>query len=440
MKFFFVACKQTLWSVDVKESKVTMHPWLSSEGPMRSLGTIFVVLSFVLIPVMSAFADEAIFEDEDGSSRSAKVAECEESHSKMMALLDEGPAKLTSGPFDIAFHTRIQTWGGWVGDDSYLDQGDHMQQYGFRLRRARFGIDGHLFKSVTYALELDVFDQERTGGPLYEAWIDVTPTRFFGIKAGYQRFAFMKTDMMSSSGTALLDRAIGVYAMSPGSAMGVAVTTEPWKDHLWISLGVFNGLQREDSFFKGYEGIGVSLGNKFERLSYVGRFDLEPLERMGSGVPDFQDKWEFKAPRLGFGAGAFYSDGLTAEMYGVSGYVHLKAYGMHLLAETAWDHGNPQAVPTTTSTLSDERDRLIAHGEIGYTVPKMGFGFAIRAEYIDDNMDMDNERDQVVVAAALSHYLYGHYLKTVIEYQKRIELNGIEMDNDSVVVGLQLMF
>jgi len=354
-----------------------------------------------------------------------------------MEMLDKGPARIGNDMFDVSFHTRIQAWGGWVGDDALLSQGDRLQESGFRLRRARFGIDGHLFKTVTYELELDVFDQEKTGGPLYQAFIDWTPSHWFGFAVGMQKFPFVRTEMNSSGNIAHLDRAIGVNAMAPSSSMGVTVHTEPWKDHLTITLGVFNGLQRRASFFQGYEGVGISLGNKFERLSYVGRIDLEPLGRIGAGEVDLKSEKSF---RLALGGGGFYSDGKTAQMYGASGYVQMKAWGFHFLGEAVWDHGKPKATPTTTNTLESEIDRVVAHGTVGYMILREMLGLSARVEYVNDNMDIDDEGDQIIIAATLAHYAFGHHLKTLVEYQKRLELHGASMANDAVIAGVQLAF
>ena len=356
---------------------------------------------------------------------------------KMNEILAGESLRLGNDMFNITPHTRIQAWLGWAADDSLLSQGDHMQESGFRLRRARFGVDGSLFKTITYSLELDVFDQEKSGGPLYQAYVDWTPTRWFGMTVGLHKFPFVKTEMNSSGDIAHLDRAIGVDAMAPGNTLGISLHSELWEKHLTLTLGVFNGLQRKASFFQGYNGIGISEGNKFERLSYVGRIDVEPLDPIGDGEVDLKSEKSF---RLAFGGGGFYSNGKTSEIYGASGYLHMKAWGFHLLGEAIWDHARPQAKPTSLDALTTEVSRVTAHGTVGYMILKELLGLSARVEYINDNMDLDNEGDQVVVAATLAYYAFGHNLKVQLEYQKRIELYGASIANDSVVAGMQFKF
>lgn len=353
-----------------------------------------------------------------------------------MTFLREGPATLEKGSFKMDFHARIQAWGGWVGKDSLLSQGDRMQEYGFRLRRARFGIEGQLVKQLTYKIELDLFDQEKTGGPLYEAWINYEPTHYFGIAAGLTKFPFSKEEMLSSGGLAHLDRSVGSRAMAPASQMGVMIYSEPIKDILKISFGVYNGLQRRASFFEGYEGVGISLGNKFERLSYAGRIEATPLGEMGWDVADLNNS-KFL---IGFGGGAMYSNGKTAEIIGASGYVQMKARGFHLLAEVLWNRSEPQADPTVPTTLASTIDRLTFAGSIGYVIPGVDLGIAVRSEYIDDNMDILDEGDVLITAASLSYYACEHFLKVQVEYQNRYELHGKSISNDAAIAGVQLMF
>lgn len=374
--------------------------------------------------------DEPAEEDDsdEGSGRSTTA--------EFLKFLREGPAKLKKGSFEMDFHARIQAWGGWVGEDSLLSQGDRMQEYGFRLRRARFGIEGQLVKKLNYKLELDLFDQEKSGGPLYEAWINYEPTHFFGLTVGLNKFLYSREEMLSSGGLTHLDRSVASRAMAPGGQMGLMVYSHPVKDKLSIAFGVYNGLQRRASFFEGYEGVGTSLGNKFERLAYVGRIDASPMGDLGGDVADLKNS----RPLVGFGAGAMYSNGKTAEIIGASGYAQLKASGFHLLAEVLWDRSSPQADPSVPTVLASKIDRLTFAGSLGYVIPKVNLGLAVRSEYIDDNMNVKDEGDVLITAATVTYYACEHFLKVLVEYQNRYELHGRSISNDAAIAGVQLMF
>jgi hypothetical protein len=353
------------------------------------------------------------------------------------ATLEKGAATLKAGDFDLTIHGRFQVWGGWVGDDALLSNGDPMQSYGFRLRRARLGFEGHVLPQVTYGLELDLFDQERTGGPLHHASVSWKPCHLAGITAGLQKLPFVYTDLRSSARLASLDRPRGAEAMSPGNTLGLTMFGSPWKDHLTLTLGAFNGPQRRAGFYNGYEGVGVSLGNRFERLALVGRLDLQPLDKLGSGEADLDKLGKL---RLGVGGGAMWNDGRSVSTLGFSGYLHLKGWGAFLLAEGVYDQAEPQAEPTSTNAISARIKRFTANCSAGYMILAQRLGVAVRAELVDDNLDADDEGDEVVLSGTLTWYQLGDYLKAQVEFQHREELHGQSLTNDAAMAGIQLAF
>lgn len=351
-------------------------------------------------------------------------------------VLERGAARIEAGDFHATLHARIQAWGGYVGDDALRSNGDPMQQPGFRLRRARLGVGGGFSDFLSYHLELDVFDQERTGGPLYLAWVKYRPVKYLGFRAGFQKFPFSYGEIRSSARLAHMDRSLGTYAMAPSSTMGLTVEGQPWPGHLYLTAGVFNGLQRKPGFHEGYEGIGVTEGNKFEKLSYVGRLDIEPFGDVG---PDEGDLLGLREVRLAAGGAFFYNDGRSVRILGASGYLHLKAYGAHLLGEVLWDRAEPQKEPTSsTNTVPTKVSRLSAQGSIGYIWKK--WGLAVRGEYLNDNLDIKSEGDEVAIAGTFTYYIVKNFFKAQVEYQHRVELHGRALKNDAVLAGIQCYF
>ncbi|MBM4396096.1 MAG: hypothetical protein FJ087_10435 [Deltaproteobacteria bacterium] len=245
--------------------------------------------------------------------------------------------------------------------------------------------------------------------------------------------------MSSSARLSHLDRAMGVYAMSPVNSLGLVLRSEPWEGHLTISAGIFNGLERGSNFFRGYQPVGVSEGNKFEKMSYVARVDLAPLDPLGKGEPDLE-----KAPsfRLGLGGSFLFNDGRSIRTMGASGYLLAKWHGFHLVGETIWDKSEPRAQPTATGngTIAEDVTRLVAHGSLGYVILRNRLGVAARVEYLDGNSDIDDFDDQLVVAGTLSWYAVGHFLKVQAEYQHRRELHGVQVGNDAAIAGVQAAF
>ncbi len=352
------------------------------------------------------------------------------------ALLDNGAAKFKSGDFEMTLHGRLNVWAGWLGDDSRMSEGDKMDQPGFRLRRARLGVEGQIIQPITYKIEMDLFDKSLSGGPLYQAWVDFTPIQYIGLKVGFMEYPLVRGMDAGSFGLAHLDRAVGTYAMSPTNSLGAVLHSEPWKDHLVLSFGVFNGLERADSFFAGYQPVGISEGNRFEKLSYVGRVDLIPMDKLGEGEADVK---QVKSCRLGLGGGVMYSDGTSVGTLGAAAWLHLKAWGFHLNSDFIWDRSKPKSdagqtqIPATTT-------RMAVQGSVGYVFLKDLLGLAARVEYVNSDTELQNEGDQVIAAATLSYYAIGNWVKVQVEYQHRQELHGLTLHNDHVMAGVQAAF
>lgn len=394
-------------------------------------GVVSALLVALIIPAVAAA--QLVEKDGPGESLESK--------------LEKGIATFEFGEFTLGFHSRVQVWGGWVGEDALLSNGDRMQEYGFRLRRVRFGLNGGFSDRLTYGVQMDIFDKERTGSVLHDAWIDFTPSPYFGVTVGLTKFPFAYTEVRSSSGFAHLDRTMGVLAMSPGHTLGLTMHTEPWPDHVRITAGVYNGLQRKSSFFDGYEGVGVSLGNKFERLSFAARVDIEPMDKLGLEEADLDGA----APRLGFGGGMMYNHGKSIATLGATGHLHLKGYGFHFLGEAIWDWSWPQVIPTTSNTINDEIQRLTATASIGYYFKWLNLGLAFRTEYVNDNYDFPawdetfangykTEGDVMTYAVTLSYYAIRNFVKVQVEYLRRTELEGRALKNDAAIASLQLYF
>ena len=355
----------------------------------------------------------------------------------VLEKLDKGALRVGNDDFEALLHGRIQTWFGYVQDDANLQNGDPMQRSGFRLRRARLGLEGGYKQFVRFSLELDAFDKEKTGGPLYEAYLTIKPMKFFGGTIGFQKYPFSYSAMRSSARLATMDRAMGVYAMSPWSTVGLVLFAEPWVEHIRISAGVFNGLQRAQSFHEGYKEQGSSLGQRFERASFVGRLDIMPFGDIGKDTADLAHS---KSPKLAFGGACFYNDGDTFDVLAASGYAHLKFYGAHFVGEVLWDWSKLQSRPSDPQAIAGptEYKRLTAYAEAGYTY--WNLGLAVRGEYLNDNTDKRTQGDEYAITGTLTYYAIGNYLKAQIEYTHRGEIGGQKLKNDNLLGGVQIAF
>ena len=361
-------------------------------------------------------------------------------------LVKDGIASFETDGFSADFHTRVQVWGGWVDEQALLENGDRMQDPGFRLRRARFGVDGEFLDDFGYRLELDLFDQERTGGPLYEATIDWEPCDYFGMSVGFDKMPVVQSDIQSSARLPHLDRPMGTYLLSPPSSLGMTVHVHPWLDHMTVTLGVYNGLRRLSSnLHEGYEPVGITKGNRLEGLAVAGRLDIVPLNKIGKNLEDLCGCKKF---RMAAGVGGFLNnwgelslnDG-TYQTAGVSAYLHAKIIGFHFFGEYSREWVEPQQQPTTPVPVGEvSSERFVANASLGYVISPINLGLAVRGEFIDAQTDVDDEGDEWLVSGTITYYILGEFLKAQIEYIHREELHGQKIKNDAAIAGLQLFF
>ena len=169
----------------------------------------------------------------------------------------------------------------------------------------------------------------------------------------------------------------------------------------------------------------------------VHRIDFMPLGCVSKGIADPKHSKSFK---IAVGGGGFYNDGSTITTMGYSAYLHAKMMGVHLFAEFAQDKAEPTDTPTTPSTMTAALERRVMNASLGYVFMKNLMGIAVRYELLDDNLDKETQGDEWQLAATLTWYMVGDYLKAQLEYTHREELHGLSLDNDSVLGGVQLLF
>lgn len=343
------------------------------------------------------------------------------------------------GDFSAYLGVRIQAHAAmYTGDDALLSNGDLLERAGFRLRRSRIYVGGQFIEGVTFGLAAELFDQEKSDGPLLDAFVDYTPFPEIGVTIGVTHFPFAKGELISSGMLAHLDRPFVSTALAPGRQMGLILHSQLWDERITLYAGVFNGLQRSEFLHQGYEGVGISLGNRFEGAAYVGRVEFEPLGKLGDDVADVTHSKDFL---LGLGGGFFFNDGSSVETMGWSAYLQAKWMGLHLLAEYIGDTAEPTAEPASPDgTLRAKTERMGVYGELGYVILPELLGLSVRCEWLDGNTDFDDEQDELIITATATVYVVRNLLKAQVEYTHREELHGLSLNNDAVLAGVQLTF
>jgi len=145
----------------------------------------------------------------------------------------------------------------YAGDDSLLADGDVAQRAGFRLRRARFGVDARFPADLRFLLVLNPLSSDTETGTIAEATLSYSPRPWLRIRAGADKVPFTFAELQSSAALDTIELPLSVRRFVPDRRLGVMV--DGALGPLVYLAGVMNATE-------GYER-----GNQFTGVLYVGR-------------------------------------------------------------------------------------------------------------------------------------------------------------------------
>lgn len=353
---------------------------------------------------------------------------------------DRAPAftdylRIKAGPLTIEPIVLLQVQGiPYVGADSFLEAADPAERGGFKLRRARFGLQGRVFHRVPFAVSAEFNSDIRGIATLRDGWFGYDRYKFLQVFVGSHFVPFSRSAMQSSGDSALIERPFSVRAMAPFYQLGAHIEGHLWGGTLNYYAGVYNGLQRNNQFYLGYVENPAVAGNRFDGLTYSGRLTSEPFGGLGRTVQDLHHS-KF---RIAAGASTFYSDGGTRGILGLGGDVLLHYRGLHVLGEFLANRSTPKLIPTQPTTQTATVTSFGAVGEAGYVILKERLGITARFEWIEANTAVKDESDAWVVTGGVSYHVLNDFLKAQVDFTHREELHGKSLKNDSLVIQAQL--
>lgn len=343
--------------------------------------------------------------------------------------------RVKAGPLSVEPILLLQAQGiPYVGTDSFLEAADPAERGGFKLRRARFGLQGRVFHRVPFAISAEFNSDVRGIATLRDGWFGYDRYKFLQVFAGAHFVPFSRSAMQGSGDSALIERPFAVRAMAPFYQLGAHIEGHLWGGAFNYYAGVYNGLQRNNQFYLGYVENPAVQGNRFDGLTYSGRLSSEPLGGLGRTVQDIHHG-KF---RIAAGASAFYSDGGTRGILGLGGDVLLHYRGLHILGEFLANRSTPKAIPTQPTAQTANVTSFGAVGEAGYMILKQRLGITARFEWIEANTAVKDESDCWVLTGGVSYHVLNDFLKAQIDYTHREELHGKSLKNDSLVIQAQL--
>jgi hypothetical protein len=350
------------------------------------------------------------------------------------------PLSLEAGPLTVFLNGRAQVQGAFlVGEDARLDNGDAaFENPGVRLRRARMGLSARMHR-MRLGVEIDLLESEGTS--LHEAYIGYD-SKWALAYAGLVKVPMSRSALFSSEASQMAERSLGVKHIAPFQQLGLMVGGKVWQDRIRLLLGVFNGMNRGQTFNSGWARINPKNGNQFGGYALAARLDVEPLGLLGAGPSDLGQR---RAVDFGIGGGFLLNQGETVKAMGFSGDLLLKAYGFSLLYEYLQMKTEPAEEPSQATSTTAKVTRSAHLAQLGYTIVPLTSGIgaievAVRGEMVDDNADRDDEGDFMAIAGTVSWYLLNGHVKTQIWYQHRLEMEGIELDNDVLMLNVEGRF
>ncbi|MCO4764317.1 MAG: hypothetical protein KC502_22595 [Myxococcales bacterium] len=339
-----------------------------------------------------------------------------------------GQATVTRGEMQVQLHTRLEMRAALLtGEDNQLLRGDLAERPGFAVPRARFGLTGQFAKHIPFTVVTDL-----AGATLTDAWIGYQRFHYFKMWFGARTVPFSRSAILSSADAALSERSRSSNAMAPFRQIGLTVGGDYKLLGLTWRAGVYNGFDRHLNFYGGAVNSSGLHGNRFHGLSSVARIQVAPKGKMGPSVHDLTGG----KLRFSVGGGAYMNDGGTTTGTGYSADLHVKAGGLHILAEWIRDDAKPSERPTTDNTIPEALTREAMSVEVGYVWRKLTF--AARAELVNPNTDVENNDDEMWVSASVGKALVGNLLRVWLQYDHRRELQGQTFDNDTLLFKIML--
>jgi hypothetical protein len=350
------------------------------------------------------------------------------------------PFSIRRGPYSLEVKAQIQVQAvTYVGDDALYENGDPATDEGVLIRRARLGVQGSLPWDLNYKFIIEAFgDTQRgsegeglAGQSIGAQILDLALTwarwKEFQIGVGSEKVPGPKGRMVSSKTLQLVERPFSVESMVPDRRAGAWFQGD-LKIFNYL-VGIYNG---DDGLSFGNEGGGYLVG---------ARLELTPFGPMGCGRSDFAPARSkvYGTPRFGAGVSFQFEHGTATDRMSVSGDLGFKWHGLSVSAEAIFEREEPQDDPEVPSALPETTQSLGAYGQVGYFILPGQLEAAVRFEYLDMNMEIDDTRDIWAVSGGINYH-WTRYLRSQLSFTHKEEVHEAQVENDALLLQVQAAF
>lgn len=306
----------------------------------------------------------------------------------------------------------------FVGDDSLLDNDDIATSEGIRIRRARFGITGSFGKQFELQIVANPLTSDPDVGSLSTARLSYQFLPGFFVNVGTDSVPFTRPELESSAFLTAVERPLVARTIVPSRRLGVTVTGLV-ANRVGFIVGAMNGT-------RGYDD-----GNRFGGFLTAARLQFNLV-----GSPNPRNPKDFG---LALSGGGLLDDGPATRALAFSADLLLTASGALVKAEFMCDRTTPQDAPMPAPGIAAEVTRCGGYGEVAYMLPRWKLQPMVRAEYFDDNTQIDDAGDSIIFTAGVNAEVVA-FTRVQLHYHHRRERFGENRANDSLVMNLQGAF
>ncbi len=344
---------------------------------------------------------------------------------------NDGPALPAPTPTGL-----IQPWFTlWDQDmDPITDPagyGDPEDDFGFKIRRARIGLvakEDNVKYDITvgFSSGFDAVDPPgSTSIQLITAEGSYRPVKGLWLTGGVQKVPVSRAFLMSASQLVSGDRAVGSVRMVPGRDVGITAdysTGDPDGDGFTarIRAGMYNG-------------NGDLVGDDNQGKLVATRLDLV------FGPGNVYRTWgRVKGATFGLAGDYWMNNDLGSKETGFGADAIFRIQGLALLSEFTMATIEPQNADIVMPSLQEEAPRLGMSHQLGYSV-WMVEPF-VRYTTFDDKRNFEDNGDVAELQGGVTWHGADDGVRAGLAFLHRTEPSGVEIDNDTLRLWMQLAF
>jgi hypothetical protein len=349
-----------------------------------------------------------------------------------IALSSHAQYVISQGENEIRFSSLII---GFYNHEFYPDQVQDRPNNRFRLRDARFKLDGNLSDNANFELEADfanIIEEGQSGDRsiLLDAWVNYQT--FVDIKFGFQDIPYSRESSISIRWNPFFNRSTAIGEAVNRRDLGVTLHKDFFNEKLKAWVGAYNGL-----------GVLRNLNDASGRLEYVARVEFSYPQAYNDRILDLYNS---AIPVVSIGANTRYANKSTEDPdYPILIDGKRFQYGLDFAFRYGgfsfiYEYQHITATPNAGTTWAlDENGQFQAPGHILYVsqfIPKWKSVFALRWDKFQKNT-VSNSLPEERLALSYNYLISDYDIVLRLNYLRN--MNSITTTNlgyDQMRIGL----